>query len=146
MLRLGSKVKIQEHDIDRYGRTVAEVFKQNGKKNIGLMMVRKGYAEIYEKYAFQCDGDKLIKFQNIARKKRKGLWNDLDDTPFEVDDVDVPLLPEPPQAVNEIQDPIIVIQVPSGTTEVMPVANSQEIISDPQLVIEDELDDVNNQQ
>ena len=82
----------------------------------------------------------------MARKKRKGLWNDLDDTPFEVDDVDVPLLPEPPQAVNEIQDPIIVIQVPSDTTEVMPVANSQEIISDPQLVIEDELDDVNNQQ
>ena len=52
MLRPGSKVRILEHDTDRYGRIVAEVFKGK-RKNIGLQLVKKGYAEVYEEYAYQ---------------------------------------------------------------------------------------------
>ena len=71
MLRIGSKVKLMEHDIDRYGRTVAEVYK---RKNIGLLLVKKGFAEVYDEYAYQCDEDKLIKFETKAMRKGKGIW------------------------------------------------------------------------
>ena len=74
LLRVGSKVNLMEHDTDRYGRTVAEVYKVRGK-NIGLALVQKGYAEIYDKYAYQCDEDKLIKFERKARRKGKGMWS-----------------------------------------------------------------------
>ena len=73
MLKIGSKVKLMEHDIDRYGRTVAEVYKGK-KKNIGLKLVKKGFAEIYDEYAYQCDEDKLIKFENKAKRKGNGIW------------------------------------------------------------------------
>lgn len=73
MLRIGSKVKLMEHDIDRYGRTVAEVYKGR-EKNIGLLLVKKGFAEVYDEYAYQCDEDKLIKFENRAKRKGNGIW------------------------------------------------------------------------
>ena len=59
------------HDTDRYGRTVAEVYKRRGR-NIGLGLVKKGYAEVYEEYAYQCDEDKLIKFERKAQRKGRG--------------------------------------------------------------------------
>ena len=62
MLRVGSKVNLMEHDTDRYGRTVAEVYKGRDK-NIGLTLVKKGFAEVYDKYAYQCDEDELTKFE-----------------------------------------------------------------------------------
>ena len=74
MLRVGSKVNLMEHDTDRFGRTVAEVYKVRGK-NIGLALVQKGYAEVYDKYAYQCDEDKLIKFERKAQRKGKGMWS-----------------------------------------------------------------------
>ena len=40
MLRVGSRVSLMEHDTDRYGRTVAEVYKGRGK-NIGQSLVKK---------------------------------------------------------------------------------------------------------
>ena len=75
MLRVGSMVKLEEHDTDRYWRTVAEVFSGRRQKNVGLEMVKKGYAEIYDEYAYQCDGDKLTKFESRARKRDKGHWD-----------------------------------------------------------------------
>ena len=41
MLRVGSMVKLEEHDSDRYGRTVAEVFSGKRQKNVGLEMVKR---------------------------------------------------------------------------------------------------------
>ena len=38
-------------------------------------MVKKGYAEIYDEYAYQCDEDKLTKFENRARKRDKWHWD-----------------------------------------------------------------------
>ena len=73
MLRVGSAVSLMEHDADRYGRIVAEVYKSNGR-NIGLELVKKGYAEVYDKYAYQCDEDKLTKFERRAQRQGKGIW------------------------------------------------------------------------
>ena len=86
MIRPGSKVKLLEHDTDRYGRTVAVVFKGKGK-NIGLQLVKKGYAEVYEEYAYQCDEDKLTKFEKKAKRKGKGIWDDSDE-PMLIDEDD----------------------------------------------------------
>ena len=41
---------------DRYGRTVAELFK--GVVNIQELIVNKGYGKIYKKYAYQCEWSK----------------------------------------------------------------------------------------
>ena len=48
----GKDVDIRRITKDRYNRTVAEI-SFNGT-NIQLMMVKKGYARIYSKYAYQC--------------------------------------------------------------------------------------------
>ena len=79
MLRVGSKVNLMEHDTDQYGRTVAEVYKGRGR-NIGLALVKRGYAEVYDEYAYQCDEDKLIKFESKAQRQGKGIWSTSEDS------------------------------------------------------------------
>ena len=49
----GATVNIGRVTEDRYGRTVAELWK--GPKNIPEQLVEKGYARIYERYASDCD-------------------------------------------------------------------------------------------
>ena len=78
MLKIGLTVRLLEHDTDRYGRTVAEVYKRKGK-NIGLRLVKKGFAEVYDKYACQCDEKKLKKAERKAKRKEKGLWADIEE-------------------------------------------------------------------
>jgi len=41
---------------DRYGRTVAELFKDG--LNIQELIVNKGYGKIYKKFAYQCEWSK----------------------------------------------------------------------------------------
>ena len=41
---------------DRYGRTVAELFK--GGVNIQELIVNKGYGKIYKKFSYQCEWSK----------------------------------------------------------------------------------------
>ena len=79
MLSTGSKVALMEHDTDRYGRTVAEVFKGR-RRNIGLALVKKGFAEVYEEYAYQCDEDQLVKYERKARQKGTGIWSNLENS------------------------------------------------------------------
>ena len=52
----GSKVTIKRITEDRYGRTVAELFK--GSMNIQEHLVEKNFARIYERYSSQCDWSK----------------------------------------------------------------------------------------
>ena len=52
-LVLNKKVFIKRFTTDRYGRTVAELFIDD--INIQKLLVNKGYANIYEKYFYQCD-------------------------------------------------------------------------------------------
>ena len=47
------KVSIKRITKDRYGRTVAEIYK-NGT-NIQELIVKKGYGKIYKRYSYQCE-------------------------------------------------------------------------------------------
>ena len=46
------EVNIRRINNDRYGRTVAELFKND--VNIQKLIVEKGYGKIYRKYSYQC--------------------------------------------------------------------------------------------
>ena len=50
------EVSIKRITNDRYGRTVAELFKD--KENIQELIVKKGFGVIYKKYSSQCDWSK----------------------------------------------------------------------------------------
>ena len=50
------EVSIKRITNDRYGRTVAELFKDN--ENIQEIIVKKGFGVIYKKYSSQCDWSK----------------------------------------------------------------------------------------
>ena len=52
----GSTVTIKRITEDRYGRTVAELFK--GPMNIQEHLVEKDFARIYERYSSQCEWSK----------------------------------------------------------------------------------------
>ena len=47
------EVSIRRITKDRYGRTVAELFKND--INVQELIVKKGYGKIYERYADQCE-------------------------------------------------------------------------------------------
>ena len=66
------KPLLTQEEADRYGRTVAEVYKRKGK-NIGLRLVKKGFAEVYDKYAYQCDEKKTQKGGEESKTKGEGL-------------------------------------------------------------------------
>ena len=51
-LVINEEVSIRRITKDRYGRTVAELFKNN--INIQKLIVDQGYGKIFEKYAHQC--------------------------------------------------------------------------------------------
>ena len=47
------KVSIKRITSDRYGRTVAELFKD--EENIQELIVKNGFGKIYRKYSHQCE-------------------------------------------------------------------------------------------
>ena len=47
------EVNIRRINNDKYGRTVAELFKND--VNIQELIVKKGHGEIYKKYSYQCE-------------------------------------------------------------------------------------------
>lgn len=71
-LIFGKKVYYEVKDIDRYKRTVAVVFTQNGL-NVNEEMIKAGYAWHYKQYDKNPDWDHLEK---EARLKKAGLWVD----------------------------------------------------------------------
>tara|TARA_B100001989_G_scaffold8528_1_gene5587 strand:- start:660 stop:1052 length:393 start_codon:yes stop_codon:yes gene_type:complete len=52
------EVSIKRITKDRYGRTVAEIFKD--EENVQELIVKKGFGVIYKKYSHQCDWSKNI--------------------------------------------------------------------------------------
>ena len=52
-LLVNEKVSIRRITNDRYGRTVAELFKND--INVQEIIVQKGYGKIYKRYSDQCD-------------------------------------------------------------------------------------------
>ena len=75
LLPIGTEVGLRVIDVDRYGRTVGEVFK--GSLSINLVMVQKGQAVIYRQYFDGCKSDqgKFEQAESQAKQRRLGFWN-----------------------------------------------------------------------
>lgn len=71
----GTAVWIREIDRDRYGRTVAELYKDNSSVN--LQLVKEGKAVVYRQYLSGCADTKsqYQKAEAEAKQKRLGYWN-----------------------------------------------------------------------
>ena len=69
---VGSVVLLRPQTIDKYGRTVAEVFR-NGQ-NVNLAMVSSGQAFAYRKYLSACDGSAYLAAEAAAQRQRIGVW------------------------------------------------------------------------
>jgi endonuclease YncB( thermonuclease family) len=69
---VGSVVTLRLQTIDKYGRTVAEVFR-NGQ-NVNLAMVSSGQAFAYRKYLGACDGSAYLAAESAAERQRLGVW------------------------------------------------------------------------
>jgi len=69
---VGSAVTLRPQTIDKYGRTVAEVFR-NGQ-NTNLVMVSSGQAFAYQKYLSACDGSAFLGAEATAQRQRVGVW------------------------------------------------------------------------
>jgi endonuclease YncB( thermonuclease family) len=74
----GETVTVQIDTIDRYGRSVGTV--TMGKDNINAIMVEDGYAWVYDEYAMDAQGAGLNELEQVAREKKKGLWQDANPT------------------------------------------------------------------
>ena len=70
---VGAEVTLQTQTQDRYGRTVAEVFR--GGQSINLEMVRSGEAFAYRKYLAACDGPSYLQTEAEAERQRIGVWS-----------------------------------------------------------------------
>jgi endonuclease YncB( thermonuclease family) len=71
---VGATVTIRPQTRDRYGRTVAEVFRHG--VSINLAMVRGGHAFAYRKYLAACDGNgsAYLAAEAAAQRERLGVW------------------------------------------------------------------------
>lgn len=72
-LAFGETLTVRVHDTDRYGRTVAEVVRGDGR-NVNQAMVAGGLAWWYQRYA--PEERVLEQLEREARAARRGLWAD----------------------------------------------------------------------
>ncbi len=70
-LPIGQSVTLNIKTIDRYGRTVAEVFKD---QNINLALVEEGQAFAYRRYLNRCDRQAYLEAEDRASRRRRGIW------------------------------------------------------------------------
>ncbi len=77
-LLLGQKVFVQAVDIDRYDRTVADVYTSDGT-HLNATLVENGLAWWYKRYA--PDATTLRDLETSARDAKRGLWSRIDPTP-----------------------------------------------------------------
>jgi endonuclease YncB( thermonuclease family) len=68
---VGSEVALQMQTTDRYGRSVAEVFR--GVENVNLAMVRQGAAFAFRKYLGQCQALMCLSAESEAEFRRAGV-------------------------------------------------------------------------
>ena len=73
LLPIGAQVTLKTKATDRYGRSVAEVFK--GSANINQSLVGSGNAFVYWQYISGCDRQTYSRLENDARLKGAGVWS-----------------------------------------------------------------------
>jgi micrococcal nuclease len=84
----GQHIRIEEHGLDRYGRTLATLFARNKKNNewmnVNERMVTLGHAWVMRKYYDHLPADrqnKLNQLESWSKSKRVGLWGTENPTP-----------------------------------------------------------------
>ena len=70
----GSSVTLKVQTTDRYGRTVAEVFRSGAPQPVNQALVRQGHAFVYWTYLQQCDGLAYGESERAARSHQLGVW------------------------------------------------------------------------
>jgi endonuclease YncB( thermonuclease family) len=70
---VGSVVSIRPQTQDKYGRTVAEVFR-NGQ-SLNFAMVSEGQAFAYRKYLAACDQTAYLRAEKAAQRQGLGVWS-----------------------------------------------------------------------
>lgn len=73
LLPIGTEVTLRIKTTDRYGRSVAEVYK--GNTNINKYLIGTGNAFIYWQYIRGCDRQTYSRLENDARLRSIGVWN-----------------------------------------------------------------------
>ena len=73
ILPLGTKVTLRIQAIDRYGRSVAEVFTKKG--NINQLMVEQGHGFVYRQYLKNCNRSRYLSLELQAQKLGLGVWS-----------------------------------------------------------------------
>lgn len=72
-------VYLKPIETDRYGRTVAEVFRSDGNQavNVNAEMTQAGWAYYYAQYARNCpDREQIERGEQLAKEKGIGVWSD----------------------------------------------------------------------
>ena len=69
----GTSVLLAVQTKDRYGRSVAEIFK--GSQNVNQALVSSGAAFVYWKYIAKCDRDVYASAESLARANGRGIWS-----------------------------------------------------------------------
>lgn len=67
----GSRVQVHAQTSDHYGRTVAELFDDQGR-SLNLAMVEMGHAAVYGRY---CQESRFFDAQRRAQSSRLGIWS-----------------------------------------------------------------------
>ncbi len=73
MAPVGSSVTVKGGTRDRYGRTVAEIWR--GNTNVNLELVRRGDAFVYRQYLSGCDRNAYLSVEKQAEYARRGVWS-----------------------------------------------------------------------
>lgn len=71
----GEAVQLRVIERDRYGRTVAEVYRQSASVN--LQMVKEGQAAVYPQYLYGCAAtqNQYLQAEAQAKQQRLNFWN-----------------------------------------------------------------------
>lgn len=72
LLPIGTEVELRPQTLDKYRRTVAEVYR--GGQSINLAMVSQGQAYAYRKYLASCDQAAYLGAEANAERQRLGVW------------------------------------------------------------------------
>ena len=75
LLPKGQRVSLRVVDVDRYQRTVAEVYV--GSTPVNLQMVQEGQAVVYRQYLSGCSGlrNQLLQAEQQAKRQRLNFWS-----------------------------------------------------------------------
>ena len=70
---VGSALELRLQTTDRYGRSVAELFR--GGRNLNQALVASGAAFVYWRYISSCDRNTYSRLETEARLRRLGVWS-----------------------------------------------------------------------